>query len=174
MQVGPATWYAGTPEPDSFRHGAPGRALAVTLAGLGAPPQVTPVATGALHWQRHEVAVWPGAMPALDTVLPPAALRGTGLVQLHLTGRCGLAERQVLADLCARMGPDFLSFAVTDALQPDIAVGDLDQIDRAGALRIAADRLAAEAGDPALSAADRARAGRALAQLYALAVGAEP
>ena len=44
----------------------------------------------------------------------------------------------------------------------------LDQIDRAGALRQAAEVLLAEAGDAALSQADRDIAQAALARLYAL------
>ena len=54
-------------------------------------------------------------------------------------------------------------------IQPDPPALDLDGIDRAGALRRAAEALLAEAQDPALGAAERDIAASALARLYGLA-----
>ncbi len=41
LQVGPTTWYAGTPEPDRDGGQEQGTALLVDIAGPGAPPSVT-------------------------------------------------------------------------------------------------------------------------------------
>jgi hypothetical protein len=173
MAVGPVTWYAGTPEPDSFRHGQPGRALAVTLVGAGAVAQVMPVLTGALTWIAPTLTLAPGgATPALlQTILPPASLRDAHLIDLHLTGRAGLFERAELMQAIAHCRPDFQWLSVRDAVDLALAPDDLGQIDDAGALRLAADRLAAEAIDETRPTDERHRAARALSTLYALAVG---
>jgi len=70
----------------------------------------------------------------------------------------------------ARLGAEFAHFEGRfDTLATDYAAADLDEIDRAGALRLAAERLMAEAGDDALSAEDRDIAAAALNRLYAYA-----
>ena len=172
--IGPRTWYAGTPEPDSFRHADPGRALAVQLPAPGAPPQVTPVATGQFRWQRLDLTLLPGAsdLAQITAHLPAGPARGDHLVDLRLTGRLGLSARAALHAGLDTMVPDFWWFACDDQTDADITQGDLDQIDRAGALRLTADRLVAETRDPALSAPDRARAARALDHLFAMAQAA--
>ena len=50
LQIGPATWYAGTPEADRFNSQEMGQVLLVDIAGPGAPPKVTPHRTGAYRW----------------------------------------------------------------------------------------------------------------------------
>ena len=167
MRVGPETWYSGTPEPDGFKHDAPGRALFVTLDG---PAQVTPVETAQFRWMRPALDLLPGEDVAarLAAVLPVARARDH-LVRLTVTGRLPLADRAALEAGLAARAPDFGWFASDlSALAVEALPGDLDQIDRAGALRQAAEVLLAEAGDPALSRADRDTAQAALARLYAL------
>lgn len=167
MQVTPVTWYSGTPEPDGFKHDAPGAALLVTLDG---PAQVTRVETAQFRWTRPALDVLPGEDVAarLVAALPHARARDH-LVRLTVTGRLPLADRAALeADLAAR-APDFGWFAADlSALAVEALPEDLDQIDRAGALRQAAEVLLAEAGDAGLSQADRDLASAALARLYAL------
>jgi DNA repair exonuclease SbcCD nuclease subunit len=167
MPVGPATWYSGTPEPDGFKHDAPGRALLVTLDG---PAQVTPVETAQFRWSRPALDLLPGEDVAarVAAALPRARARDH-LVRLTVTGRLSLADRAAMeADLDAR-APDFGWFAADlSALAVEALPGDLDQIDRAGALRQAAEVLLAEAGDMALGQSDRNTAQAALARLYIL------
>lgn len=167
MQVTPATWYSGTPEPDGFKHDAPGAALLVTLDG---PAQVTPVGTAQFRWRRPALDLLPGDDVAarLAAALPVARARDH-LVRLTVTGRLLLADRAALeADLDAR-APDFGWFAADlSGLAVEALPRDLDQIDRAGALRQAAEVLLAEAGDAALPQSDRDTAAAALARLYAL------
>ena len=166
MQVTPATWYSGTPEPDGFKHDVPGAALLVTLDG---PAQVTPVETAQFRWTRPALDLLPGEDVAarLAAALPATRARDH-LVRLTVTGRLPLADRAALeADLAAR-APDFGWFGPDlSALAIEALPEDLDQIDRAGALRQAAEGLLAEAGDATLSQTDRDTAQAALARLYA-------
>jgi len=167
MRVTPATWYSGTPEPDGFKHDSPGAALLVTLDG---PAQAVPVETGHLRWMRPALDLLPGedVSTRLAAALPQTRARDH-LLRLTVTGRLPLAERAALeADLAAR-APDFGWFAADlSALAVEALPEDLDQIDRAGALRQAAEVLLAEVGDLTLGQAERDTAAAALARLYAL------
>jgi DNA repair exonuclease SbcCD nuclease subunit len=167
MQVTPATWYSGTPEPDGFKHDAPGRALLVTLNG---PAQVTPAETAQFRWMRPELDLLPGeAVAARLAAALPAARARDHLLRITVTGRLPLADRAALEAALEARAPDFGWFAADlSALAVEALPADLDQIDRAGALRQAAEVLLAEAGDGALSRADRDTAQAALARLYAL------
>ena len=51
LRIGERTWYAGAPEADGFKHDGASGAIVVTLAGPGAAPAVTPVATDGLSWR---------------------------------------------------------------------------------------------------------------------------
>lgn len=164
------TWYSGTPEPDRFKHDAPGRALAVSVAGPGAAPEVEPVDTGSFDWTTLAIGLLPGEDPAarLGAALPDVGRRGRTLLRVEATGRVRLAGQSALAAAVAEAAPDFafLEFRGAGlALEPEAA--DLDAIDREGALRRAADVLMAEAADPARPPAERAAARAALARLYA-------
>lgn len=167
MQVTPATWYSGTPEPDGFKHDVPAAALLVTLEG---PAQVTRVETAQFRWTRPALDLLPSEdiTARLAAALPTARARDH-LVRLTVTGRLPLADHAALqADLDAR-APDFGWFAADlSALTVEALPEDLDQIDRAGALRQAAEVLLAESGDTGLSQSDRDIASAALARLYAL------
>lgn len=171
MQVTPATWYSGTPEPDGFKHDTPGAALLVALPGPGAAAQVNTVETGHFRWTAPRLDLLPGepVTVRLAAALPRARARDH-LVRLVLSGRVTLAERGRIEAELARLAPDFGWFAADlSSLGTEALPEDLDQIDRAGALRQAAEVLLAEAADPALSQADRDTAAAALSRLYALA-----
>jgi hypothetical protein len=172
MRVGPATWYSGTPEPDAFKHDAPGAALAVTLAASGAPPQVVPVATGQFRWMDLRLDLLPGedAPARLAAALPQGRLRDH-LLRVRATGRLALDARAALEAALDRAAPEF-GFLAADlsGLGIDARPDDLDRIDRGGALRQAAEALLAESADPAAAPEVRETAAAALARLYALAV----
>jgi hypothetical protein len=168
LAIGPATWYSGTPEPDSFRHAGP------ATANLVAEGSVTPVPTADLAWIAPALDLAPGddAPARLAALLPPLAARATTMLAIAATGRLRLPEAAALARAFEGVAPDFLHASLdTDTLGTEAVAGDLDLVDRAGALREAADRLAAEAADPALAPATRATAARALARLFAFATG---
>ena len=165
MQVGPRVHYSGTPEQDRFKHDRRGVCLAVEIQGQGAAPQVEEVETGAFLWTQREMVLAPrqDAEAALEAALPGSARRDT-LLRVHVSGWSGLAERTRLQESATRRGPEFAHFDLrTDALGTHYDPEDLDEIDRAGALRLAADMLMEEAG----SASDGDVAADALARLYA-------
>ena len=144
----------------------------VTVAGPGALPVVEPVRTGVLDWVTLELDLQAGEDGAarLRAALPGVGARVDHLMALHLTGRMTLGARAELARAVADVAPDFL-YLTTDwaGVATVHDTGDLDLIDRAGALREVADRLAAEADDPALSAEARAVAAAALSRLFGYA-----
>lgn len=170
LQVGPATWYAGTPEADRFNSQEIGQVLLVEVAGPGAPPKVTPQRTGAHCWltQVEDLSAAADleglearlrALPDLSSLLMRLDLRGT----LDLTARADLERR--LASLEAAMfwlEPDLAALHV----RPTLA--DLEKIDFDGVLREAAEKLRQQAENPALSPVERRRAEEALVQLYLL------
>lgn len=172
-EIDARTWYSGAPEADSFKHDTPPAALLVTLAGPQAPPQVQALPTGTLHWQRMALHLDDGcdAATAHDAALPPLAARAQTLCALRATGRARPDARAALDRAIARAAPDFLwHSADLDALALAHDTADLDRIDRQGALRAAAERLAAEADDPALPAQARATAQAALSHLFTYAL----
>ncbi len=173
MRVGPATWYSGTPEADGFKHARAPSALRVEIAGRGAEAVVTPVVTGTLGWQRVMLDI-NGAEDSLSlhaAALPALSLRAETLFDLQVTGRAPALARVALEQAVAAVAPDFLWHGADFSglgLLPD--TGDLDAIDRQGAMRAAAEKLAREAEDPALSPEARATAAAALSQLFSYAL----
>ena len=81
--------------------------------------------------------------------------------------------RFALRAAAERHAPEFaLLHLISEGLGSLHTVTDLDAIDQAGAMRLAAERLMAEASDDALAEADRDIATAALNRLYAYATEA--
>ena len=81
-----------------------------------------------------------------------------------------LSDLAALRTALAAVSPDFGWFDHDlTALATEALPSDLDQIDRGGALRQAAEALLAQTTDPTLSGTDRGVAAAALSRLYALA-----
>lgn len=169
-QIGPATWYAGTPEIDRFNSQEQGQVLLVDISGPGAPPKVTPRKTGIYSWLTitEEIGNTPEigniearlrALPDLSATVMKFNLKGT----LPLSGWADLNRR--IARLEAAM---FHFEAELDGLLVRPTVADLESIDFGGVLREAADTLKAMAEDLSLTEAERRRADNALVQLYVL------
>jgi hypothetical protein len=171
LGIGPATWYAGTPEADGFRHATAAGALFVDLAGAG--PTATPLPSGVLTWATLALDLLPGDEPdaRLAALLPPVAARRDTLLRVTATGRAGLAGEAALGVALAAVEHDFAFLEIDrSGLAIDHAPGDLDAFGAPGtALRAAADALRAEADDPALPDEDRTAAISALSRLYAFA-----
>ncbi|MCB1330798.1 MAG: DNA repair exonuclease [Maritimibacter sp.] len=169
VRIGDRTWYSGTPEYTDFRHAGRGTCLAVTLTP-GREPDVTPVETGQFHWENADLALLPGVDPAisLDALLPtPRGARRDHLIKVIASGRASLAEQAALAAAARSVEPEFGHFElVTDALATEFDAADLDDIDRAGALRIAAERLSDRAADDTQATESRRVAEAALNRLY--------
>ena len=170
IRVGPNTWYSGTPEADSFKHTQSGMALCVSIAGAGAVPDVTPVQTGEIDWRRVVFDLTPDDECAalVAQALPELGRRRDTLMNIHAQGRLGVQQMQGLAAELSRTAPDFLSLTHDiSALQLVHDTADLDAVDPSGgALRQAAQALAAQSTDADLSAADRRVAATALSQLF--------
>lgn len=169
MQISPRVQYSGSPEQNRFKHGRRGVCLAVTLEGPGAVPLVEDIESGAFLWQDIEMSLTPRQDVAgtLKELLPAEGRRDR-LVRLRATGWAALPDQVELRRVADRLGPEFGHFELrTDTLRTQYDVADLDDIDRGGALRLAADALKAEADDAARAEADREVAADALARLYA-------
>lgn len=177
VEVDARTRYSGTPEPDRFKHAAPGTALAVGLAGAAALPDVEALPTASFAWRDLDLHLLEADDPeaALSAVLPEPRARRQTLARLIATGRARLTGHAALEAAAAAAAPDFAfleldATGLATACEPD----DLDRIDRAGALREAADALLAEAGDLSRSAEEREVARAALTRLFSYAQGVAP
>lgn len=177
VEIDPRTRYSGTPEPDRFKHDRPGEALLVSIDGASALPGVIPLETGSFSWRTLALDLLDSddAVVRMEMLLPEPWLRRRALVRLVAGGRARLEARTALASTIENVRPDFAWFELDDeALATDCEAEDLDAIDRAGALREAADALLAEAGDAARSAEERDIARAALGRLYAYAQTVAP
>lgn len=172
LEVNARTRYCGTPEPDRFKHERPGSALVIEIAGPGAMPQATSLATASFAWTTLDLHLLGehDPLPALDARLPAPANRRQTLARIVATGRCRLPEREALNRAIANAAPEF-AFLELDAtgLATECEAEDLDRIDPAGALREAADMLLEQSREAARTADDREVARAALARLYAYA-----
>jgi len=173
-RVGPATWYSGTPEPDRFRIDPDGDgtrcgggfALAVTIDGPGSL-SIERMPTGRFTWHLAEpvlaeiaeidaLADHFLAMPDAGDIVLRLAPRGA----LTLAGRERFRDR-IEEQLAARLRWLDLDLAGLEVRPED---AELAAIDLEGVVRIAADRLAERARDPASPEAEAAR--RALVELW--------
>jgi DNA repair exonuclease SbcCD nuclease subunit len=175
MRIGPRSWYSGAPEPDRFKHDASGRALLVTIPAAGAEPAVEPVATGAFDWRTLVLECLAGDDPTahLAALLPAGASRRQTLLRILATGRTRPPARTRLeADLRA-IAPEFALLQLeAQELVAECEGEDLDQLDRAGALRDAAEMLLAESRDEDRSSAEREMAREALMRLFSYCAAA--
>ena len=172
LEVDLRTHYSGTPEQDRFKHDRSGVALLVEIAAPGAPPAVTPLETASFAWRTLDLHLLPGDDPAapLATLLPEMRARRQTLAKVNASGRAGLAARTALTAEIECATPDFAWLELDETgLATECEVEDLDRIDRAGALREAADALLAESRDPSRAATERTIATAALTRLYGYA-----
>lgn len=150
IEVNPRTFYAGTPEPDSFRRAGDdsrcngGEALLVELSGPGSPPMVTPLSTGRYTWHQIETRLHERAdVDALAERIEALGLPERLLVDLSLEGVISLGTRDVLEDrIIERFGATLRWLRVRDPrllLEPDDA--DLASMGENGLVRTAAERL---------------------------------
>jgi DNA repair exonuclease SbcCD nuclease subunit len=177
IRINERVWYSGTPEPDQFKRpaNAPGtlcnggQALIVETASARAVPAVTSAVTGRYKWHQvsktltgdEQVNLLEAELRAVERDLSSVVLDLEVAGTLSLAGRKWFEERireGVGAAVCAmRVDEAALVLEPTEE--------DMDEIDRAGFVRVAADRLksmAEDATDP-----ERARlAALALRRLY--------
>lgn len=169
MSLDARTQYSGTPEPDRFKHDKPGEALLVSIAAPGGMPEVTGLPTASFSWQTKPLDLLgdDDGRAALDAALPAPTDRRQTLLRLALAGQTRLATRTALLARIEALAPEFAHCEIEDgALLTTCEESDLERIDHAGALRLAAEALLAESGDAGLAAEDRAIAQAALTRLF--------
>jgi len=168
IAVGERTHYSGSPEQDRFKHAKRGVCLAVSLDTAGAPPDVEDVETGEFLWGKAEITLVSDTDPveALNTALPDSDRRNT-LIEVSVAGRTSLAKQAELQSAAAKLGPDFGCLNLRlERLGTEYEATDLDEIDKGGALRLAANQLKEDAESEGLSEGDRAVSAGALSRLY--------
>jgi DNA repair exonuclease SbcCD nuclease subunit len=168
LQVGPAIWYAGTPEPDRAGGQEQGTALLVEIAGPGAVPSVSPLVTGTYRWiTRSERLDDESALADLDQRLRREPEISRLILRLRIEGRLPLAAHAAfqrrMADLEAAVFHLDLDQA---ALTTRPTEADLEAIDFDGVLRRSADRLKSVIDDSTAAPELRRRAEEALVELY--------
>lgn len=169
VAVSERTRYSGAPEPDRFKHDKPGEALVVSIAGPGALPEIAAVETGSFAWRTVPLHLLAGddSTAAFAALLPPGHVRRKTLLRIAASGRVRLGGRTALAAAVEAAAPEFAHLELQeDALATDCESDDLDRIDRAGALREAAQALLDESSDETRSTTDRDIAREALVRLF--------
>ena len=160
-QINERCWYSGTPETDAFDVIDGGQALLVEIEGPDATPTVTPFPTGNFTWSRLSEQLNSRA----DIDYLAEKLRDSAdaldrvLIHLSVEGALSLENRQYFQKLIVDgVSAAFCFMRVDDRrLFPHPTAEDLDQIDRGGFVRSAAEdlkRLAEEGeGDGGIAAA---------------------
>lgn len=166
IQINERTWYSGSPEPDRFKHDAPGQALVVSFDSHGTRPDVSAHLTGGFDWKTTTHSLLPGedVVTQLKATLPEVGRRRETLLRMTLDGRVRLPERLALEVAIRDVEPDFAWMeTLSNDLENEYEVDDLDAIDQGGALRQAAEELIAEAR---LDPDSRGVSATALSMLY--------
>jgi DNA repair exonuclease SbcCD nuclease subunit len=173
LQVGPAAWYAGTPEPDRAGRQERGTALLIEIASAGAPVSVTPLATGTYRWITHSERLADAAgLADLDQRLRNEPDLARSVVRLQLQGSMPVTA---YAELQRRLVDLEAAVFHLDVDQEELAVrpsqADLESIDFDGVLARAADRLRGVLDDAGQAPDLRHRAEEALVELYLRVAG---
>lgn len=161
-------WYSGTPETDAFDVRDGGHALLVEIEGPGAPPKVTPVATGHYNWftLSHQINTREDIDLLTDKLRAIAEDLNRVLVHLAVEGALSLQDRRYFEVRIVEGVSAGLCFLRVDdrRLFPHPTLEDLDQIDRGGFVRAAAEELKRQSEEGADDM--RAVAAEALQRLY--------
>ena len=166
-QINDRCWYSGTPEIDAFDVIDGGQALFVHIEGPHAVPTVTPIPTGTYAWARLSEKVNNRADIdyLVDKLRNSADELDQVLVQLSVEGVMSLENRHYFQEqIVDGVSAAFCHMRVDDrSLFPQPTAEDLDQIDRGGFVRTAAEELKrmAEEGE-----GDGGIAAAALQRLY--------
>ena len=168
LRIGPAVWYAGTPEPDRAGSQEQGTALLVEIPSPGGPASVTPLTTGTYRWLTRTERLSDGSELAdLDQRLRNEQDLSRLILRLKLEGTLPLAAH---AELQRRLVDIEAAVFHLDLDQTALVArpteSDLEAIDFDGVLRRSADRLKMIVDDSVQSADMRRRAEDALVELY--------
>ena len=170
QQIGPCTWYSGTPEPDDFPANAqPGHALLVELDGADAPARVVPLPTATYSWAVLEIdctGLEAGAAARhLAERSRAVGERQQALLRLRLRGSLGLALRAEVDEAVARLADEVHHLTVDDSGLIDAPnAGDVAILDTEPVIGAATARLR-QLGETSVEP-ERAAAALALRLLY--------
>ena len=167
-KINDKVWYSGTHETDAFDVDGGGQALLVEFESADAAPTVTSVETGHYRWMTFREQI--NSREDVDSLV--TALRDSGddlnriLVRLLVEGAVSLQARQYFEEqIVEQVSAAFCYLRVDDMrLFPSPSEEDLDQIDRGGFVRVAADALKRKAED--VSDPEHKTAALALQRLY--------
>jgi len=154
LEVGPAAWYAGTPEPDSFKQNDPGHILVVEIDGPERPPRVErrPVAQYAWRERRLDLSAMDGEAgieTALESLRQNLDTPQRTVLRLGLEGVAGLALLDRLHARLEAFGGELAHLVVDDeAVVAEPSAKELERLDDGGLLGDAVQTLLArmEAG----------------------------
>ena len=167
-KINERVWYSGTHETDAFDVEGGGQALLVEIESVGAGPVVTPFETGHYRWATFREQV--NSREDVDTLV--TTLRSSGddlnriLIRLLVEGAVSLEDRQYFEEqIIEQVSAAFCYLRVDDTgLFSSPSKEDLDQIDRGGFVRTAADVLKQKSED--MSDPQHEIAALALQRLY--------
>ena len=150
-KINDKVWYSGTHETDAFDVAGGGQALLVDIEGTDAAPRVTPLETGHYRWMTLRESI--NAREDIDALA--TTLRGAGddlnriLLRLWVEGAVSLQDRQYFQEqIVEQVSAAFCYLRIDDTrLFPNPSDEDLDQIDRGGFVRTAADVLKQQSED---------------------------
>ena len=150
-KINEKVWYSGTHETDAFDVEGGGQALLVEIESADAGPVVTPFETGHYRWVTFREQV--NSREDVDTLA--ATLRSSGddlnriLIRLLAEGAVSLQDRQYFKEqIIEQVSAAFCYLRVDDTrLFSSPSTEDLDQIDRGGFVRTAADVLKQKSED---------------------------
>lgn len=108
LQVGPRTWYCGTPEPDDFTKSGQGEVLLVTFSEPGIPAAVERRRTGRHVWQTRTVDLGDLAdrsviADQLEAIVAGLDTPSETVLRLTLDGTLDLAGRAALDEVLERL-----------------------------------------------------------------------
>lgn len=151
LQIAPRTWYSGTPETDRHRANRSGLVHIVELDGPDAPERVEQIAVSHYQWHQVEAELLDGTCNAgLDALAELETEAARRVVSLTLKGGISLAERYQLGIELDKWRSRFHHLDIDDAgVFEDPTEDDLDALDSSGFVRLAVERLKAQAADPA-------------------------
>ena len=146
-KVNDRCWYSGTPEIDAFDVLDGGHALLVAIEGPKAKPVVTSIPTGKYTWSKLDEQI--NETSDIDFLVQK--LRnitddpGGMLISLTVTGVLSLESRRYFqSEVADGVSAAFCFMRIDDRqLLPRPTIEDLNQIDRGGFVRAAAEELKA-------------------------------
>jgi len=157
-QVGPRTWYSGTPEPDSFAQNDPGNVLVVEIEPEE-EPSVEKVPTGTHRWLRKEETLRSKEdVEALRRWFEGIEDLLSVLVRLELNGALGMEATRELEDLKEHLEDVFLKVRHRGDVRPKASEEEIESIASDGYVGDTVETLRSmsEAGGEKADTADRA------------------